>query len=367
MEKKPNIFICPLDWGIGHATRCVPIINEFIEQGANVIIGADNKPLAFLKNEFPDLDFIKFAGYRFKYPKSKRMALSMMKSAPKILQDIETENQFLQELIGEKEINAVVSDNRFGLWSKNIPTIFMTHQINIQIPAYLSIFNRMLLQMNSKYINNFDELWVPDVEDDINLSGDLSHGFNIPDTYYIGPMTRFSRANYSQGNPINDLLVMLSGPEPQRSMLEEKILNQLKDTTYKAVVLRGLPDKTEVYDLNENIKVYSHMNTNSFQELLQTSKLVICRPGYSSIMDLAVLGKKAILIPTPGQTEQEYLAKFHSVKGHFFTISQNKFDLETAIEKSATYTGIKISKNQDMLKSRIKSLLHKITLKLSKE
>lgn len=357
MHKKLNILICPLDWGIGHATRCVPIINEFLAQGANIIIGADNRPMAFLHNEFPELEIIKFPGYRFKYPKNSHMALSMMKSAPKILQDIETENLALQKLIEEKEIDAVISDNRFGLWSEKVPTVFMTHQINIQTPNYLSVFNRTLLQMNSKYISHFDELWIPDVEDEVNLSGKLSHGHLLPNTHYIGPMTRFSRTDYSKGNPQHDILIMLSGPEPQRGMLEDKILSQLKETNYKAVVLLGLPDAKEEYQLNDNIKVFSHMDTHHFQDLLQDSKLVICRPGYSSIMDLAVMGKKAVLIPTPGQTEQEYLAKFHSLKGHYYTVSQSKFNLETAIEKTATYTGIKISKNQDILKNRIKNLL----------
>ena len=362
-NNKPNIFICPLDWGIGHATRCVPVINEFIIQGAKVTIGADNQPLAFLQKEFPNLDFIKFPGYRFKYPNNNRMAFSMMMSAPKIIQDIKKENRELEKLIAQEQFDAIISDNRYGLWSEKVHAVFMTHQINIQTPAYLSFLNYFLSHINRKYINHFDELWIPDVEDENNLSGKLSYGHHFENTYFIGPMTRFEESTNSEGEPQNDLLVMLSGPEPQRSILEEKIFDQLKVSNYRAVVLRGLPNSREEFNLTETVKVFSHVDSNTFQKLLQDSKLVICRPGYSSIMDLSVMGGNAVLIPTPGQTEQEYLAKLHTAKGHYFSMSQNKFDLKTAIENSASFTGIKISQNHGVLKTRVKSLLRTLKAK----
>jgi len=363
LNNKPNIFICPLDWGIGHATRCVPIINELIAHGAEVTIGADNQPLAFLQNEFPNLDFIKFPGYRFKYPGNNRMAFRMMMSAPKIIQDIKKENHELEKLIVQKQFNAVISDNRYGLWSEKVPTVFMTHQINIQTPAYLSFLNSFLSRINRKYINRFDELWIPDIEDENNLSGRLSQGHQFENTHFIGPMTRFKESTKFEGEPQNDLLVMLSGPEPQRSILEKKIFDQLKVSDYRAVVLCGLPNSREEFNLTETVKVFSHVDSKTFQKLLQDSKLVICRPGYSSIMDLAVTGKNAVLIPTPGQTEQEYLAKLHIEKGHYFSMTQNKFDLKTAIENSVSFSGIKIFQAEEVLRTRVKYLLHTLQAK----
>ncbi|OQX80049.1 MAG: hypothetical protein B6D61_02530, partial [Bacteroidetes bacterium 4484_249] len=313
MQKKPNILVCPLDWGIGHATRCVPVINELLIQNANVIIGADNRPLAFLKQEFPNLQFIKFSGYKFSYPEKGSMALKMALSAPNFLFEIKKENKVLDKLIDKYNIDAVISDNRFGLYTKRIPCVFMTHQIMIKSSSGLKFLEPLLYRINKSFISKYSECWIPDFADELNLSGDLAHKKPLPrNSFYIGPLSRFKNSisenlrNKKTKGFAYDFLVMLSGPEPQRTILEKRITKQLDKSELKGAIVSGKPETDEKHTLNENTEVYSHLETSKLKQLIIDSEIIISRPGYSTIMDLAVLGKKAIFIPTPGQTEQEY-------------------------------------------------------------
>ena len=368
MKRKPNILVCPLDWGIGHATRCVPVINELIRQNVNVIIAADNRPLAFLKNEFPTLQFEIFPGYKFSYPEKGSMALRMALLAPGIIMGIKQEHENLKDILHRSKIDAVISDNRFGLWTDAVPCIFITHQINIKTPASLKFSEPFLYRINKKYISKFNECWMPDFAGDSNLSGELSHKKPLPaNSYFIGPLSRFAETSAEKHEEIhenkfkNELLVLLSGPEPQRTLLEKKILKQLKDMGLPAMVVCGKPEELSEENLNDNIRIFSHLNSNTLKQLLLSSKVVISRPGYSTIMDLAALGKKAIFIPTPGQTEQEYLADYFYKKKIYFKMSQNKLDLIEGIKNSEKYKGINLVYDPDLLKSRIQNLISKIS------
>ena len=364
MEDKKNILLCPLNWGIGHATRCVPIINKLIENNFNVIIGADKRPLEFLKKEFPELQYIVFPGYNLNYPEKGSMAFKMFLSAPIILFSFIREHKILKKIIKKNKIDAVISDNRYGLWNKQIPCIIMTHQILVKTPDNIKLFKKILFKINKFYINNYDELWIPDFEGEINLSGDLSHKYKISKaTYFIEPLSRFneykSKVDISE-KPCYDVLVMLSGPEPQRTILEENILKQLKETKLKGVVVRGITEKSEHYNFTENIKVFSHLESDELINYILRSKIIICRPGYSSIMDLTALGKKAIFIPTPGQTEQEYLAQRFLNKKIFYSVKQKYFNLLNAIEKSEEYSGFLLKFDSTQLDKRIAHLISKL-------
>ena len=364
LKDKKNILLCPLNWGIGHATRCVPIINKLIESNFNVIIGADKRPLEFLKKEFPELQYIAFPGYNLNYPEKGNMAIKMFLSAPKILFSFIREHKILKKIIKKYKIDVVISDNRYGLWNKKIPCIFMTHQILVKTPDKINFFKKFLFKINKFYINKFDELWIPDFEGEINLSGDLSHKHKISKaTYFIGPLSRFneykSKVDISE-KPCYDVLVMLSGPEPQRTVLEENILKQLKETKLKSIVVRGITEKSEHYNFSENIKVFSHLESDELINYILGSKIIICRPGYSSIMDLTALGKKAIFIPTPGQTEQEYLAQRFLNKKMFYSVKQKDFNLLNAIEKSEEYSGFLLKFDSTQIDKRIAQLINEI-------
>ena len=254
---------------------------------------------------------------------------------------IKKEHQLIEKIVEENNIDFIISDNRYGLWSKKVKSIIITHQLFVKTPVGSFFANQKI----EKLINNFDECWIPDVENEPNLSGDLSHQKNIKFSHrFIGPLSRFSTTERSPkkegcGGVIEeyDVIVIISGPEPQRTIFENLILEQLKNSQLKAVVVRGLPNKikgtgdkgqgTKDKEVRKGINIFNHLKTEELQDFILNSKWVVARSGYSTIMDLVALGKKAILIPTPGQTEQEYLAKYHFEQGNFYTQKQSELDL----------------------------------------
>ena len=364
MKKKPNILVCPLDWGIGHATRCIPIINELIHQDVNVFIGADNLPYTLLKKEFPQLQFVRFPGYKFAYPGNDKMAIKMAKQVPGILSGIKSENQFLKNLIQKLDIDAVISDNRFGLYNDKIPCIFLTHQITIKVPSFLKILEPILYKLNKRYISKYDECWIPDWEDGFTLSGDLSHKKSImANTYFIAPLSRFGKQikENKEQNYKYEFAVIISGPEPQRSIFEEAVLKQVKHINKHGVVVLGKPGLEEVeHRFNKYITIYPHLGSYELEKLIIDSKTIICRPGFSSIMDLVALGKQAVFIPTPGQTEQEYLAEYYFKEGLFLRMFQQNFDIDMALKQVDDYIGLQRKYDSKLLKERIQSLISKL-------
>jgi len=359
LKNPKNILICPLDWGIGHATRCVPIIKELIKIGHKPIIAANNRPLEFLKNEFPELAFVKFEGYSPKYPRHGSMVIKMLLSIPKILKGIKNEHEKLKELIQKHNIHIVISDNRYGLWNKNVKTIFITHQGMIKTPFYIKFLEPLLSFLIKKQIRKFTECWIPDFPEGDTLSGDLSHKHPLKrNVHFIGPLSRFRdyEIRDSETSEIYDLFVVLSGPEPQRSILEEIIFTQLKESSYKAIIVQGITEKSESFDLNERVKVFSHLDTKEMLEYFIKSNIIICRSGYSSIMDLVTLSKKAILIPTPGQTEQEYLARYLMKSKLFYFMKQNKFLIEETLDESKDYRLTIINPVKNILAEMINGL-----------
>jgi uncharacterized protein (TIGR00661 family) len=346
-------LICPLDWGLGHATRCVPVIKGFIDSGANVIIAADNRPLSFLKKEFPLLQFIKFPGYDIRYPEKGSMILKMLFSFPRILSRIKRERKYLQKIIDEHKIDVVVSDNRYGLQNKKVKCIFITHQLTVKCPAWLKIFEHIIFLINKYFIKKFDECWIPD-------SGELSAKYDrFKNIHFIGIMSRFQNDQIHSSEILKyDVLCILSGPEPQRTVFEKIILEQLKEIKdLKTLIVRGITENESTSEISENIQMVSHLGTHKLAKAIVEAKVVVCRPGYSSIMDIVTLGGKVIFVPTPGQTEQEYLGKYYEERKLFYSASQKKFDLLTSIERSISYSGLKIESNQEILKERIQLLL----------
>ena len=342
-----KILVAPLDWGLGHATRCIPIIRYLLEKKCEVIIGADGRPLQLLKKEFPSLDFVVMPGYDISYPKSGSMVLKIALQIPKILAGIKKENEYLKKIIKEKKIDGVISDNRYGLWSKEIPCVFITHQLMIKSP----FGEKFLHALNKKYISKYTECWVPDVpllEGDKGggLSGDLSHEFPLLENMkFIGLLSRFQSPRLPLQGGERHLLIILSGPEPQRTVFEKIILEQLVPPPTPllwesgVVIVQGITEKNDRKKISENIEMISHLTSEELQEKIISSDVVLSRPGYSTLMDLAVLGKKAIFVPTPGQTEQEYLASYFLKNKIAYSVPQKKFDLRTAMRESEQFSG----------------------------
>jgi uncharacterized protein (TIGR00661 family) len=352
-----NVLVCPLDWGLGHATRCIPIIKILIEQKYNVIIGSDGLPKELLRQEFPELKFINLKGYNISYPQSGSMTWKMITSTPKILFSIFKEHKRLKEIIQKHHIDIVISDNRFGLWNKKIKSIFITHQLRILSPTRNKFIENLLHKINLYFIKKYDECWVPDTEDDINLSGELSHHLQYKkNVFFIGPLSRFEVSGNENINNQYDFIAIISGPEPQRTIFENMVTMQIKNTSLKGNIVVGKPNENKIIKLNENINIISHLETSELQKMILNSKVVICRSGYSSIMDLCFLNKKAILIATPGQTEQEYLSGYLKKKNYFYSISQKDFEINESIKKYLDFSGIQINNFSKLIQERIQSL-----------
>jgi predicted glycosyltransferase len=336
VNKFLRILVSPLNWGMGHATRCVPVIRELQKHDAEILLGADGKALAFLRDYFPELESFSLPDLNMQYPANGSMALHMMRKAPEILRSARKEHLLLEKLVKDRNISGVISDNRFGLWSEQAYSVYITHQIRIKGPKGWGFSEPVLSGMHRKFWKNFDECWIPDFPGERNLSGDLGHPGRQPrNCHHIGPLSRFCRPDDPDTNPGKNgppLLVLLSGPEPQRTVLENIILQQLKTSPgIKTLIVRGLPETAETAPPLPHVTCIPHLPDQELSRLIRTAGTVICRPGYSTLMDLACLKKNAVLVPTPGQTEQEYLANFHSKRKTFCTIRQAEFTLEKAL------------------------------------
>ncbi|MEI6949108.1 glycosyltransferase [Paraflavisolibacter sp. H34] len=330
-----RILVAPLDWGLGHATRCIPVIHELLKRKYTVLIAAEGKTAVLLQQEFPELPLIKLSGYGIRYAKTRWGVLAaLLLQIPRILSAIRRERHWLDHIVAAHRIDIVLSDNRYGLYHPKAYSIFMTHQLLIKTPRPL--FDAVLQKINYRLIRRFRECWVPDRPEAPGLAGELSHPADPPATplFYTGALSRF---RLGPPVPPKHLLVLLSGPEPQRSLLEEKLLRQLRSYTQPVVFVRGLPGEEALPAAPPHIFLKNHLPAPALEQVLAEAGTVISRCGYSTVMDLACLGKKSILVPTPGQTEQEYLSRHLMQAGLALCLPQDKFELEAALELAATF------------------------------
>ncbi len=356
-QKKVKILVAPLDWGLGHATRCVPIINKLLLLDCEVIIATAGSQMQLLKSEFTSLKFLELRGFGLKYGRNKLSTiLKILWQIPKILIRVNQENKWLDKIIGEENFDIIISDNRYGLYSKKIISVFITHQLYIKTP-FGKLLEKKLQQINYKYINRFSVCWIPDFENENMLAGKLSHPKSLPKipVEYIGLLSRFEKketANFFK------LMILLSGPEPQRTALENIFLKELNFYDQKTILVRGLPFEKSTIHNSSNIEIHNHLSSSELNDAMCKSELVICRSGYSSVMDLAKLGKKSIMIPTPGQSEQEYLADYLCEKKYAMKINQNDFSLQDALEAAKSFPFKKYKEdNERLLDDAISNLL----------
>ena len=322
-----RVLFAVLDWGLGHATRSIPIINELIETNFEVIIAGSGASLKLLRNEYPTLRSYDLPGYDPIYPRDGSMVIAMVAQLPKFVQAIRREHQTLKRIIANENIDAVISDNRYGCWSSEKYSVIITHQSNIQMPKRFGWLAPFIRKITLRMLKNFSECWVPDTNGGF-LSGALSDFSHRPDlaVTFIGPLSRLKVLAHPTIK--YDILAVFSGPEPQRSIFEKTVEDQLNKSGKSFFVVRGLPFN------NENDKDNNALNfagIEKLSELMASSDVIIARSGYSTVMDLLALKKKAILVPTPGQTEQEYLAKCLGEKAWFYCVNQSEFNLPSAL------------------------------------
>jgi len=359
LQGKSRILVAPLDWGLGHATRCIPIIRELLTQGCDVWLAGEGAQQQLLKAEFPELSFLQLPGYKIRYAKTARgLIWKMIQQGPKMRRAILYEHLWLKKMIARHHFDAVISDNRYGLYHSEVPCIFITHQLTIKSSAG-KWAEKILQKRNYKYISRFGECWVPDKEGENNLAGELSHPAIKPavPVHYIDLLSRFEKKDLAQKK--NHLLIILSGPEPQRGMLEEKIIKDISHYNGTATIVRGLPGFASMIPSTNMIKFYNHLPAAELNIEMQEAEYIISRSGYSTVMDLVALQKKSILIPTPGQTEQEYLGIYLMKKGIAVSISQKDFSLQKALAHAAEYNyQIPVMATGKVLKETIEQFLH---------
>lgn len=332
---KKRILVAPLNWGLGHATRCIPIIKALDLFGFQPIIASDGVALQLLKKEFPKSSSIELPSYNIAYSKKGAyFKLKLIKDSPKLLKAIKAEKKAIAEIIETHNIAGIISDNRLGVNYQGIPCAFITHQLNVLSGSTTWLSTKL----HEKYMSRFNQCWVPDAEGDLNLSGKLGHKNHLSvKTKYIGPISRFHKVDTTTDI---DLLVLLSGPEPQRTLLEDKLLKEVKNFAGTIVFVRGIPEKDQYIEQNNGITFFNFMTSKRLEKTINRSKLVLSRSGYTTIMDLAKLEKNAFFIPTPGQTEQEYLAKRLTDQGFVPSCKQDDFSI-FMLDKISNYKGLK--------------------------
>lgn len=359
MSRK-RILIAPLDWGLGHAARCVPIVQELLAKDLDVVIAADNRPAELLKKEFPDLEHVRFPGYTIDYPVNANMAWTMFRQLPKLFRGIAEEHSVLESLVTQHRIDAVISDNRWGAYSTTVPSIYVVHQLRILLSSLLRWGQPIVDLANGRLIRPFSEVWIPDRATSDKLSGELSHDSLLPkNSHFIGPLSRLKKLETDKKEL--DILVVLSGPEPQRTIFETIITDQLKQTTLRALVVRGTPERVMKMKLSETLTLVSALTSEELSTAIAASNIIISRPGYSTVMDLAIIGAHAIFVPTPQQTEQEYLAERLKEQKVCYSEPQDGFSLTRALAQSPTYSGFTQQPNdRAVLRQRIDHLITRL-------
>jgi len=354
MPAQKHVLVAVLDWGLGHATRSVPVIRELLNQNCMVTLAGNGQSLKLLQQEFPLLDFQELPSYKVSYSDSLPFMLKIFLQLPKFLKAIRAEHIEIEKLVGQRNIDVIISDNRYGCWSRQVPSVLITHQVNIIMPPILSWLSFGLNYFNHQLIKRFNSCWVPDFESE-RITGRLTTPAKL-NIRHVGMLSRFARnENISIDQDL--IVAVVSGPEPQRQVLESMLESQMVNQTGKLVLVRGIPQGEGRN--HAKIKFINHLPANELSELIQEANIIITRSGYSTIMDLVRLGKKnVIMIPTPGQTEQEYLAKTLEKKRITFSQSQSDFDLAKSLNNIKDCVGFEgIQQQTNLLPEAIRELL----------
>ncbi len=346
-----TIMVAPLNWGLGHATRCIPIIHALKEQNFKVLIASDGAALTLLQKEFPDIESIELPSYRVRYPSHGFFfKWKMLFSLPRIYKTMIAEHKLTAKLVSEGKIDGIISDSRFGARNIKVPSAYITHQLNVKTGSTTFLSSKM----HQKIIKKFDVCWVPDVKAPVtNLSGRLGHiekpNFSVE---YLGVLSRMKKT--PQPHSL-DILALISGPEPQRTYFEESLKVELENSKKNVVMVRGVIEDEQKWTKHGNISIVNFMQSSELEEMINKSELIVSRSGYTTLLDLTILDKKVFFVPTPGQYEQEYLAKRLKGLGIAPYCPQNKFKAEK-LNEAVVYQGLKPFKQPLVDFSRLFSL-----------
>ncbi|MBX7162411.1 MAG: hypothetical protein K1X49_01870 [Saprospiraceae bacterium] len=335
-----RVLICPQHWGLGHLTRSIPVIRYFINSGHEVLLASSGAGVDFLRSEFPEIEVFELPDYKINYP-SSNMYLNMLTQLGKMHLSIWKEHIKIRELVRLLKIELLISDTRFGAFHGKIPSVMIAHHLHI--PLSIKSFSWFSDTWLKLFYNKFDRLWVPDRAGSDNISGILAHNFKSAKKIFLGNISRFQKLELSKRY---DICFVLSGPEPQRTILEEKILDYRPKLSHlKCLLIRG---KKEIHHIisDESFQIVDILYSPELNEAMCASDMIVSRSGYTTLLDLSIICKKAFLIPTPGQFEQEYLAQDLKDRGIYYTIDQKNIDFDRDLEAANDgYTGF-LPRNQ---------------------
>lgn len=328
MFQGARILVAPLDWGLGHAARCVPVVRALLEADAVPVLGADKAPLALLREEFPALEHVRLPGLEVRYSAGPTQAWTLAKQLPGLMRQPGLEQRAFLRLLPGLRLQAIISDQRFGIRAAGLPSVLITHQVFPFTPFAQSAARRI----NRWHLQRFHRCWIPDHAAAPGLAGELSHGPQLPgNARYIDPLSRFTGSMPAQGKSAWRTVVVASGPEPQRGLLVRSAVEQLRAIEGQHIVLAGQPGSAPVDE--GNVRVVGHLPAEVLKEALLQAELVVSRTGYTTLMDLEAIGRGALLVPTPGQPEQEYLGRLHGDRGVHMVQAQQGLDIRAALHR----------------------------------
>lgn len=348
-----RVIVAPLAWGLGHATRCIPLVRELLKLRCKVWAVLTEEQLALYQPVFGKrIEYIPFDEVPVHYRQS--FALAMLRQLPRFSAQMKRESSLADWLCEKLHPDLIISDNRYGFRNSSVKSVLITHQLKMRA-GLLSVPANIVLH---SLINRFDTVWVPDTAGKENLSGNLGHGKmpQIP-VEYIGPLSRFSTAA-PEKDPTYDWLAILSGPEPERSNFEELLIAAAQSLQLKMAIVAGQPQDGISKKSFGGITRFPHLSDQELLKLIGSSRGIVCRSGYSTLCDLAAMNRKALLVPTPGQTEQKYLARHFVREFGFISVNQNdKKGLYRALELPQEFSDAFELKHSSQLTSTLESLL----------
>ena len=363
-----KVLVAPLDWGLGHATRCVPVIREFLNQGAEVELAVVRSNARLLRGFFPNLRQRMAPSYNIVYPKhGYNMGLWLLKNGAHLNKVIRFERRYADEMVDRFHYDVLVSDNRFGFYSRKSKSVYMTHQRRIAFPPLLSSFEQLGMFWHASVMKHFDEVWVPDIPDFPGYAGSLSHVRKSPvPVRFVGALSRFDLISVSpaEGAAADScvpyrFVSVVSGVEPARSRFETLLRQILEKVPGRHAVILGKPSLGVKSWTEGNIDFFTHLDDARFASVVKAAEWVVSRGGYSTVMDMAVLGAKCIFVPTPGQYEQVVLGRDLACEGFATTIDESRFTTETLLAAIGERENVALPKPKDneLLKNAVSHLL----------
>ena len=394
-----KILVAPLDWVLGHATRCVPIVKEFLRQGAEVELAVVKANAGFFREVFPELRQRVAPGYNVVYPKyGFNMALWLLKNSAHLNAVMRYEKRYAEEMVERHGYDVLFSDNRFAFFSKKAYSVYMTHQRRIAFPPAVAALEGVGVRWHRARMRNFDEVWVPDVEAAPGYAGALSHlpalrgerasrGVGgAPAVRFVGPLSRFDEiAGSLKAGSLNAhelpagglkagslnagkyrVVAVISGVEPARTQFENRLRDILRDVPGEHLMILGKPQAPRRHWTEGNIEFVTHLPTGEFARAVRDADWVISRGGYSTVMDMAYLGAKCIFVPTPGQYEQVVLARALATAGYAVNIPANRLSVESLLDAFKGNVALPRPQQAGVLENAVKDLFSRVGDKISR-